>query len=157
MAKIAIIFAFGAPKNLPVNQVIAKSAESDSSKIDYVFTQEDIPLDSSDKVIILEGGRYLSTLALLQGVRQFCVKGHVSIEKIFVLAVRPHLWRVFHDAKKVFGHAVIPLRLRTEISPYHKDSSQWWTRGPIRWWARELPLRLLRLVSWKRYKKLSLH
>jgi len=151
MEEFVITCAFGAPKTLPINQALAQKVREFDLP---VVTQPDIPLEPSDGIRIITHKGHLSTLALFIRVK----KRFPQAQKVHIMTAKPHLWRAYQDAKRVFPSArIIPVTL-WDIRPYSSESLQWYTRGPLRWWLREIPIRFLTItlstVAWKWYKKL---
>ncbi len=56
---------------------------------------------------------------------------------------RVHLWRAKRALEQLLFEAKLRITVQTlgredlKDIPYDRKSSQWWTRGPVRWWLRE--------------------
>lgn len=83
-------------------------------------------------------GKYLDTYEVLaQAVEAMKENGW---KKAIIVGHPAHIPRIKAVLEKMGMEVIIPSGLET--IPYDPLSIQWWTRGPLRWWIREIPTRI---------------
>jgi uncharacterized SAM-binding protein YcdF (DUF218 family) len=161
MGKVGIIvFAFGAPKTIRSNLILAEIAVKKSKELKAaIFTQRDIVISEEMNVeYIKEKDKPPSTWQIAQAAIAWASKN--AIEEIYVVAASPHLPRVLRDMRMAISinGAKIKVEVAEEIFLYSDndwycpESIQLWTRSKIYWKIREtilihLPFSLYRLLS----------
>jgi hypothetical protein len=158
---LVIAFAFGTPATLPQNREIAEMAilarvkEKDHPRV-HVVTQLDLAcledsvlLDYLHFVEEEEGNPPPTYYIANEAYKMF---QDYDIERIRVVAARPHLKRAVRDVRKVFGSNVeilmpfYPEPIYREpykgyFSWFNKNSTQKRTQGYLNWIVRERLLR----------------
>lgn len=156
MNKPDVILAFGFSREGEANQHIAISAKVCLRKYEIpIFTQNDVAQHLSDVrpiIVVEEGKRYLSTLGIVLAFITLAQKR--GWKRVFVVAAPPHIWRCVRDLQKM-GFEVFDDRFYFQTAYqksfwYNRKDSQPWVRGPLRWWLREI---ILRVLPWKVYFK----
>jgi uncharacterized SAM-binding protein YcdF (DUF218 family) len=66
--------------------------------------------------------------------------GDAGLRRVVVLAHPGHRRRAARSCRRAGLDVVDTPRVQVG---FDKKSRQWWTRGPVRWWVREAPLRLV--------------
>ena len=159
MEKPDAIVAFGFTKEGEANEHIAIEAKGYSHRWGVpIFTQNDVARYLSDVkqpvLIAEENERYLSTLGIVLAFKK--VAQQHRWKRVFVIAVPPHVWRCSRDLRKM-GFDVLDDRSYFKDAYrssfwYNRKDPQLWVRGRIRWWSREI---VLRLLPWNIYSKLT--
>ena len=158
--KILVVFSFGSKEtegNKELVNAIRWFTGGDSRW--KIITQKDIPLSEGDvfRVFVEDFKRscgWHSTLWVANAAIEIC--DHYHWPKVaHVLAAPMHIKRCVRDLKRIGFEKVKPFSFfdGRGIRWYDKKSSLPWTRSWLRWWHRELKLRLL---PWFLYKKLTL-
>lgn len=161
MKKPDVIVAFGFTKEGEANQHIAIEAKGYSNRYKIpIFTQKDVAqyLSLSDVkqpvLVAEESEKYLSTLGIVLAFG--ALAQWYKWRRVFVIAVPSHQWRCSRDLRKM-GFEVMDDRRYFKDSYqssfwYNPNDPQLWVRSSLRWWLREIPLRLM---PWKIYSKLT--
>ncbi len=74
---------------------------------------------------------------------------------VLLVCHRAHLWRVKRALEQLLFEAKLRIAVQTlggedlKDIPYDRQSSQWWTKGPVRWWFREL----LVAIPWYKFRR----
>lgn len=145
---LALAFGQGWTINLPLKWQVEKMvAQTQGSEI---YTQHDLGVILNMPVQILgiaqQRGKYMSTLAVIEQFAQMAKM--LGYSHVKLIAAKQHMWRCYRDLKKVLPTVAIE-RVPVEV-PYTPDT-QTWVSSPLRWWFREI---ILRLLPWKIYKLL---
>lgn len=165
MKKILIALAFGSPESITPNRFLGVVAGEKIRGGEFIlFKQKDVPISPNLQGIDIfpSKGRDLSGLQIIEGARDFLEGRGISYEEVFILAVPQHIRRCMRDARKVFkDRAVSVVAADLRLSPswqrkfYCSTSTQWWTRGPVQWWVREIPIRILQVLWYGMYRKIA--
>ncbi len=151
--------AFGVPCTINSNKIIAKLASQKARDfLATVYTQADVLVELGIDVeyIFEESGNPPPTLRIARSAVQWAKRN--KLEKIFIVAAKPHLWRCIRD----FNYAVQESKAQIEICACKEieqyledewfclDSRQIRTCTKWDWWSRELILRLIPFCIYKR-------
>lgn len=150
-----IVFAFGKPSWTKANLCLAAEAlnVAYAKGIVNVFCQKDIDIPVDENIITIvrvvrEVDNYdtPTTLAIAQSA--FLWAQANALEKVIIVAARPHKWRCLRDVTRVFGDQIEVENYNktdslTNSVWFNKNSRQLYTRRPVYWWARELFIRTL--------------
>lgn len=166
--KIGIVaFAFGTGPYLLSNEhikdIALKKALEENA---LIFTQFDSGIESASNVTFVteKEGCPPSTLRMaVEGITWAIEKG---ITHLYVVAAKPHYRRCLFDLfnEKVIKEIEIEdldifLSIVEEISEkkqwYCRESTQARTRSALRWWLREIPLRILMICCYPLYRKIT--
>lgn len=90
-------------------------------------------------------GKYLDSEEVLSQAKIIC--NNNGLKCPLVIANKMHLPRVSWQAEKIFGKGNF-FCLSVDAG-YDPKSTQWWTRGPTRWWLREVLVRIFLLLQGK--------
>lgn len=104
--------------------------------------------------------KYLDTREFLcQAVERIKSLEHnmeMRFHNILLICHHAHLWRAKRTLEQVLfeaklGSVIVRIPARDDLKsiPYDRKSSQWWTRGPVRWWFREL----LVAMPWYKFRR----
>lgn len=159
MKKTGIItFAFGKPKTLEANKLIARLA-IEYSKINNapILLQKDIPIDNGNITHVTEfEDMPPPTYTIAKDAIPWIINNNLS--KVIIIAAEPHIDRCVRDVEKL----LIKNSLTTEVTcltveNYHgwfdKKSTQKRTQSYGSWWFREFILMNMPFVL---YEKISL-
>lgn len=144
---LALAFGVGQTINYPLKRQVERLA----NKGYPVYTQHDLGviLELKLGVSLLmahQPGDHISSLAIIE---QFAQAAKVNNWKVVKLvAARQHLWRCARDLEKILPEVDID-KIPVEVD-YLPDIQSWVT-SPLRWWMREL---IIRLLPWRLYKKM---
>lgn len=145
-AKIAVVgLSFGCrgiqlrPTNDdPVHVDLAQAGDAfaESMKAPRLYQWEiaDQATGKIDLCVERNGMKYLDTRQVLVATKKWCDKHDIT--DVILVCASHHQWRVKLSAKKI-GFNVIGVR--TIANQWDPLSEQWWTRGPKRFWIREVP------------------
>ena len=84
-------------------------------------------------------GKYLDTYEVLSQAREVMRKYRWT--RAILVAHPAHISRCKKVLEKMGMIVIIPKGL--EYIPFDIHSTQWWTRGRLKWWLREIPTRIL--------------
>ena len=151
---VVVIFSFSSPVNTAGNLALSHDGSMHDAGCKAVITQKDIA--NAKKYLYVEdfanNPGWHSTLLVASIAEKIC--NNLGCPKNAVVIAAPmHLWRATRDMKRLGFKIFDSLSPWAAVSWYEKESSLPWTRSWWRWWAREIPLRLL---PWWLYKKLTL-
>lgn len=152
MKKYGIVaFAFGAPADILSNKLIAKIALEKAKMFNAsVYTQRDILINGVEVEYAYEkSNNPSSTLRMARGAVDWAKRN--GIEKIWIVAAKPHLWRCQRDLVQAVkeSETAIKIHFFREIEDYPEDlwfclnSTQQRTRSKKSWESREWILKLL--------------
>ncbi len=160
---VVLVFAFGSQGTAP-NAGLSHKAEVFGKMGIPVFSQWDVPVDNgtvffAEDILRMKGewqkGRRIATLDVVRAFEY--IAWDKGWRRVLILAAPQHLKRCLRDARKRLLHPQI-----TRVEGYHWRtlerfwydplSAQWYTRGPLRWWLREM---FLRLLPWGLYVRLA--
>ncbi len=158
---VIVAFAFGVFKEQDQHEFpnwhIARQAEYFAKKFSIpIVTQKDVPVNTTRiEVLFVEKEKCLSTLDVAKKVAELAEKR--DWHRARVIAAPPHEWRCRRDLrrlgfKEVEGDDYFRFFYSSKVW-FSKKSIQPWTRSLIRWWLREIPLRL---IPWWLYKKITI-
>lgn len=169
--KIIVPLAFGASATfgptIAPNRVIAERALELSEGKYKIFAQIDVALVDINTVIVTNGKNvfdYISTLQIAEYVFRYCVTNHLISEETLdpkclpiahLVVAPPHEARAIRDFQKTGFAVEIDSELAKKYPPdfwFDKNSTQRWTRHPLLWWSREI---ILRVLPWVLYKKIA--
>ena len=145
---LALAFGVGQQINHPLKMKVEQLANIKNLP---VYTQQDLAVSlklNSGIVLFIacQAGDYLSSLAIIEQFAQAAkVRGWKAVK---LVAASQHLWRCARDLKKVLPEIYID-KIPVEVD-YLPDIQPWVT-SPLRWWMREL---IIRLLPWRLYKKM---
>lgn len=151
---VILAFAFGTSDL--VNWQIAQQVDLLAKEYSVpVIAQEEVATRmyvKAEVVIAPSQEVCLSTLHICRQFESGANQRHWN--KVLVVAAPPHQKRCVRDLGMLGFGAQTETGALTEWFTYwqwwyDKTSHQRWTRGPLRWWLREIPLRLL---PWWLYK-----
>lgn len=156
-----VAFAFGVPYAIGSNQRIAQIASQKARELEApVYTQADIRVDSGIVVeyTIEEQGNPPPTLRMARGAVQWAKRQ--GLIELWIVAAKPHLWRVFRDLEEAVRELGDKMRVRAckeiERFPYDSwfcpDSAQARTRSRAVWGVRE---KILKLMPFWLYKHIA--
>lgn len=81
----------------------------------------------------------------VEHISGFNCKAERRFYKILLVCHPAHLWRakqaletLLFKADMTATEVIVPPKEDLRAIPYDRNSSQWWTRGVIRWWIREV-------------------
>ena len=83
-------------------------------------------------------GKYLDTYEVLAQAVEAMKENKLA--KAILVAHPGQTWRATKVLEKMGIEVIIPVGLETICFDLY--STQWWTRGPLRWWIREIPTRI---------------
>lgn len=162
---VIFIFAFGSPKELASNQILAQRGIDLYQSYDKqvpIVTQKDIPLssESNHHLYFLDSDikGYCCTLKLIK-IFSSLAKSN-DWKKVLVVAAPMHIKRCVRDLMKLgfeicedtYILNIKSINANKKYKFYSINSAQIWTRDPLFFWFREIPLRLL---PWKIYEWIS--
>lgn len=159
---VVVVFAFGSQETA-ANERLCRKAEVFGKMGVPIFTQCDIPI---------EWGTVFFAEEILKRRRGWLKEGHMSTllvvcalddviwgrgwRKILVLAAPQHMGRCVRDLRRGLAHPevaiIVPYRWKLPWRWYDQCSREWHVRGPIRWWFREM---ILRLSPWVLYRQIA--
>ena len=156
-----IAFAFGAPDNILSNRIISGIASKKARKLNsHIYTQLDVRIEDGvpTERIRERSGKPPSTLRFAREAVNWAEQE--GIEKLWVVAAKPHLWRALRDVREAVREAgmftkVLPCKeigQYPEDSWFCQDSSQKRTRSSKAWDRRE---RILKCMPWFLYKLIA--
>ena len=152
MAGKTVILALAYGKGKQINQPLKEAVEKlVSLEKCSVYTQQDLRLilrlePGTSVVVANQLDKHISSLAIIEQFAQMARMN--SWKNVILVAAKQHSWRCARDLKKILPTVCIK-ELSVE-TPYRPDNQSWVT-SPIRWWSREL---IIRLLPWVLYKKL---
>ena len=161
-----VIVAFGFTKEGEGNRHLASYAAYLSKQFSVpIFTQKDVArcfansdyhLERTGQSVLVaeEWDTYLSTLGIATALKREA--GSRNWRRVAVVAAPCHEWRCIRDLRKM-GFKVIKTddylrRAYWFHFWYNRKDPQLWVHGPLIWWLREIPLRLL---PWNLYSRLT--
>jgi len=153
-----IAFAFGAPDNILSNRIISEIASNKARELNsHIYTQLDVRIEDSvpTERIRERFGEPPSTFRFAREAVNWA--DQERIEKLWVVAAEPHLWRALRDVREAVREAgalvkVLPceeIGQYSEDSWFCQDSLQKRTRSRKAWDRRE---RILKRMPWLLYK-----
>ncbi len=157
-----VAFAFGAPYTILSNRRIARIASRKAYELDApVYTQLDVNIELGIKVEHTEEelGNPPPTLRIARGAVQWAKQRRLAV--LWVVAAKPHLWRVLRDLNQAICEAGENIYVRTceEIEQYPEESwfcpnsTQKRTQSRKNWDWREKILKLVPFFVYKRVAK----
>ena len=156
-----VAFAFGSPETIYSNTRIGHIASSMARALGApVFTQLDVPISPDLEVVLTEErvGTHPPTLRIARGAASWAKD--CGLEKLYVVAAKPHMWRAVRDLKLAVletGKESISVLSCEEIGMYpmgawfSKHSQQRRTRSLLAFLPREIVLRVLPKFLYKRF------
>jgi hypothetical protein len=145
---LALAFGSGQLINYPLKREVEKLS---NLKGYPVYTQHDLgvilELNSGISLLMAhQDGDHISSLAIIKQFAQVAKMNHWNSVKLIV--AKQHLWRCSRDLKKVLSSVYVQ-EIGVEMA-YLQDLQPWVT-SPLRWWTREL---IIRVLPWSLYKRL---
>lgn len=147
-AQAVIAFAFGRRLNKTgacpgrSNEQLARAAASLAPKLPLVAEREvaEALPEGVKAVAVVEA----SAAGWRRGTPGIAIRASQillprGLRRVIVIAHPAHLGRAQANCRWAGFTVLAAPSLHVD---YDKCSAQWWTRGPIRWWLREAPLRL---------------
>ncbi len=145
---LAMAFGVGRPINYPLKREVERLT---NLKGYLVYTQHDLgsilELQSGMSLVMAhQTGDHISSLATIEQFAQAAeMNGWKSVK---LVAASQHIWRCARDLKEVLPKVHVQ-QIAVE-TPYLSDVQPWVT-SPLRWWTREL---IIRLLPWPLYRRL---
>lgn len=148
-----IAFAFGVPNTISSNQRISQIASRKAREMNaLVYTQLDVLIEHGIEVEYIneQPGNPPSTLQIARAAIQWAQQR--KLNKLWIVAAKPHLWRALRDVKKAVREAKGTIEVYvcsedieqySEDSWFCPDSTQRRVQSKKAWRKREMILRLL--------------
>lgn len=143
---LALAYGVGGAINQPLKREVERLEKHLSCE---VFTQHDLLaiLNINNIKVAIQTTTHISSLAVIQ---QFIDWLKINdYREVYLVAAKQHICRCHRDLKKLAPSGV-NITLRPISVPYIPDVQPWVT-SPLRWWKREL---IIRLLPWSLYKRL---
>ena len=152
--EIIIALSFG-KRNRPFGSSTNHSNLSLAYLVQDIASKKDCPLLIQKEIAdCFDTSKFLS---LRKGIVSVFEKGDLSTYEIIHSIVKMMERNECHKAiiithpayasriKAILEKKLIEVELPPEIGniPFDPQSTIWWTRGPLRWWIMEIPLRIL--------------
>lgn len=159
MRRIGIVaFAFGVPFTIKPNRVIAQIASKNAKEFNApVYTQRDVYITSNIQVEYTKEdfSNPPPTLRIARGAIKWAKQ--LRLTELWVVAAKPHLWRVIRDMKRVVWEAGarIEIHVCKEVEQFPEEywfcpnSTQKRVRSRKAWNKRE---RIIKLIPFFIYK-----
>lgn len=145
---LAMAFGVGQQINYPLKREVEQLA---NLKGYPVYTQHDLAVSlklNSGIVLFMacQAGDYLSSLAIIEQFAQ-AAKVH-GWKAVKLVAASQHLWRCARDLEKILPEVYVD---KISVETAYLPDIQPWVTSPLRWWMREL---IIRMLPWRLYKRL---
>jgi len=147
-AILALAFGVGQQINYPLKRKVEELA---NLKGYSVYTQQDLGtmLELKPEVFLLIAQQSDEHISSLNVIKQFAemakLNGWTSVK---LVAAEQHIWRCVRDVKEILPSVYVQeIAVKTAYQP----DIQPWVTSPLRWWIREL---IIRLLPWSLYKRL---
>lgn len=145
---LALAFGVGQAINYPLKREVEQLANIKNLP---VYTQQDLGviLKLNSGIVLFmacQAGDYLSSLAIIEQFAQAAkVNGWKTVK---LVAASQHIWRCVRDLKEVLPEVYVD---KIPVETAYLPDIQPWVTSPLRWWMREL---IIRLLPWRLYKKM---
>lgn len=145
---LAMAFGVGQQINYPLKREVEQLA---NLKGYPVYTQHDLGviLDLRPGVTLMmahQPGEHISSLAIIEQFAQAAkVNGWKAVK---LVAARQHLWRCARDLREALPEVYVD---KIPVETAYLPDIQPWVTSPLRWWMREL---IIRLLPWPLYRRL---
>lgn len=145
---LALAFGVGQAINYPLKREVEQLA---NLKGYPVYTQQDlgVMLDLRPGVNLMmahQPGDHISSLAIIEQFAQAAkVNGWKTVK---LVAASQHIWRCARDLEKILPEVYVD---KISVETAYLPDIQPWVTSPLRWWRREL---IIRLLPGRLYKKM---